>query len=247
MGRGADQNRPSIERAALLATSANSLPKKSTPVAEAFATGIAPFPHPTKSLSTMNGARISGTARTPMPTWDHPQLGRFTFEQWLGWQGEVDIPAFAAFTYEDRDATGKYQLSFEAADPSDVPTDLAIELVSRILANQAALVERIKTALWNDFLGVGPRSGMWWSGDLDQVADRMFGNVALTGPEVLFSILGAYGIMIRKGVHGYERAIAEIDFRARFEEEHGLGVLTDGDSVLGLGYAVDVLPFGVAF
>ena len=33
-------------------------------------------------------------------------------------------------------------------------------------------------------------------------------------------------------------------FRAAFEDEHGVGVLTDGKKVLGLGYSADVTPFG---
>jgi hypothetical protein len=32
-------------------------------------------------------------------------------------------------------------------------------------------------------------------------------------------------------------------FEAPFEEEHGVGVLTDGVAILGTGYRYDVTPF----
>jgi hypothetical protein len=34
-----------------------------------------------------------------------------------------------------------------------------------------------------------------------------------------------------------------LNFHATFDDEHGLGVLTDGKKVLGIGNAIDVLPY----
>jgi hypothetical protein len=44
-------------------------------------------------------------------------------------------------------------------------------------------------------------------------------------------------------MHGYEKPVVELSFHAAFEEEHGVGVLTDGNTILGTGYSVDVRPF----
>jgi hypothetical protein len=34
-----------------------------------------------------------------------------------------------------------------------------------------------------------------------------------------------------------------LSFRAAFEQEHGVGVLTDGQTVLGFGYSGEATPF----
>jgi hypothetical protein len=35
-----------------------------------------------------------------------------------------------------------------------------------------------------------------------------------------------------------------LSFHAAFEENHGVGVLTDGETIVGTGYGADVTPFG---
>jgi hypothetical protein len=51
-------------------------------------------------------------------------------------------------------------------------------------------------------------------------------------------------VCVRPKVEGCDGPVAELTFAAVFEEEHGLGVLTDGEGVLGIGYVADVQPFG---
>lgn len=51
------------------------------------------------------------------------------------------------------------------------------------------------------------------------------------------------GHLLRKSVDGYDEPIVELSFSAPFEDEHGVGVMTDGQSVLGIGYSCDVTPF----
>ena len=40
-----------------------------------------------------------------------------------------------------------------------------------------------------------------------------------------------------------ERPNASINFAAAFDEEHGVGVLSDGTRVLGIGYISDATPY----
>ena len=119
----------------------------------------------------MNAADAFAEPRMPA-TWTHPELGRFTYDESVdAWVRLVDVPAFKAFTYdtgypEARRPTAKHELYFHAADPDDKPSKAAVALASRVLANEAALVPKVVAALWDDFTGRGPDSGMWWHGDL---------------------------------------------------------------------------------
>ena len=53
-------------------------------------------------------------------------------------------------------------------------------------------------------------------------------------------------ITVRQDVPGCEGPVVELSFHAAFEVEHGVGVLTDGETILGLGYSADVTPFEAA-
>jgi len=186
-------------------------------------------------------------------TWNHPKLGRFKYDG-DRWTANVDAPALDAFKYgadedgdDDPPPTGKHELGFDADDEDDLPSDEAVAVALAVLANQARLVPMITKALWEDFNGRGPDSGMWWHGDMEQVAEMMDFEENLSppkGPDDLLRLMGLPNIIVHKEVDGYERPVAEISFAAVFEEEHGVGVLTDGKSVLGTGYSSDVTPFG---
>ena len=183
--------------------------------------------------------------------WNHPKLGRFRYDG-SRWTANVDAPAFDAFKYDHgfdnppRPPRGKCELGFDADDVKDLPSDQAVAVAQTVLANQAKLVSIITKALWDDFNGRGPNSGMWWHGDLDQMIDALEFEEDLPrpkGPDDLLRILGNPTIIVHKQVHGYERPVVEITFAAPFEEEHDVGVLTDGKKVLGTGYSIDVTPF----
>ena len=175
-------------------------------------------------------------------TWDHPQLGRLTFRD-DAWQGSIRLPAFEAFRDEEGETTdGESPIVFCVDDESGVPSEEAVAMVLRIVANQAALVTTITKALWDDFHGEGPNSGMWWHGNVNQVVDSMFREAPLTSPQEICAVLQPGGMRILTNLEELP-VVAEIDFHARFEEEHGVGILTDGSTVLGIGYALDVMPF----
>ncbi|HJT33419.1 MAG TPA: hypothetical protein VJ783_15355 [Pirellulales bacterium] len=184
------------------------------------------------------------------PTWNHPDLGSFTFDQWA-WVAIVDAPAFNAFAFAYDSEGGKlavkYELAFEAEGDKDIPSPAALELAAKVLTNQADLVPKVTNALWDDFNGRGPNSGMWWHNDLAQVSEEMkwwFPQPRpLTGPDDLLAAMQLSSIVVRKSVYEYDEPIVELGFSAPFEDEHGVGVLTDGRSVLGIGYSCDVTPF----
>jgi hypothetical protein len=175
-------------------------------------------------------------------------LGTFTFAFAFddgGWTATVAAPAFDAFVYDsgmgpDRRPTGRYTLAFEAENETDLPSAEAIAVAAAVLTNAAALVPVVTRGLWDDFTGVGPYSGMWWHGDLESVAEEM---PPLEAPDDLRLVLRITGVHVRKPNYVRDREMVELRFDAAFEQEHGIGVLTDGQRVLGNGYAYDVSPF----
>lgn len=179
--------------------------------------------------------------------WVHPQLGKFEFDDiHMQWISEVSMPAFKSFEYDTgysnaRRSTGEHELAFEAEDEADVPSPEAVALADKMLAEQKNLVSKVITALWTDFAGAGPRSGMWWHGDLDAVKEDL--EESIESAEDLLTVLQLSQVIIRKGLPGYERPIIELSFHAAFEIEHGVGVLSDGDNILGTGYSFTVTPF----
>ena len=186
-----------------------------------------------------------------MRTWKHDRLGTFELDE-IGWQGTIQLPAFQVFTFSRRSTDGTpdgYSLTFDyqdeffdSEDDYPTPSDMAIGVCERLLDNQAALVGVVKSTLFDDFRGKGRDSGMWWHGDLDAIArshqfvpgHREKGS--LTGPDDLDVLLGDFSVNVLEEAHGYEKPCAVLCFEAPFEPEHGVGVLTDGDVVLGLGY-----------
>src|SRR5262249_18004560 len=102
--------------------------------------------------------------------WTHPQLGSLKYDRGRdGWTGTIEVPGFIAFTHTwDGEALEQFDLVMESADEADTPSPEATALVLKLLTNQKSLPRQIVNALWEDFNGRGPRSGMWWHGDLDQ-------------------------------------------------------------------------------
>jgi predicted DNA-binding WGR domain protein len=177
------------------------------------------------------------------PTWEHPKLGLFEYDG-SAWTRTVKTPAFKAFRYEG--SSTKCELTFEADDESERPSRQAVSVAERLLANQEALAAKVAAALWDDFTGVGPNSGMYWHGDLDAVAEGLEFEDTLKPPKKaadLPRLMQLTNIAIQKRKRGQDKPLAELSFAAAFEEEHGVGVLTDGKTILGIGYSADVSPF----
>jgi hypothetical protein len=183
-------------------------------------------------------------------TWNHPTLGRFEYDG-TGWTKTVDVPAFKAFSYDigtgkPSRSKGKHRLKFGAYDEGDLPTAAEIAVADQVLANHAALVGVVINALWEDFNGRGPDSRSW-HGNLEGVA-KSFKSHKLPTPakaQDLLPALQVSSLYVCEGFPGHDAGpLVELQFHAVFDEEHGVSVLTDGRSVLGIGANLDVLPFG---
>jgi len=182
--------------------------------------------------------------------WDHPKLGRFKYEA-MGWTKLVDLPAFKAFSYDTGyenapRSKGKHRLIFAASGDTDFPSAAAVLVAEKVLANHAKLVTAVTDALWDDFNGRGPGSGMWWRGNLDAVAKSFAYDKqpAPAKPADLLPAMQASAIVVREPFPGDDAPLIELQFHCAFEEEHGVSVLTDGESVRGIGHPLEVTPFG---
>ena len=185
-----------------------------------------------------------------MPTWTDEELGEFAFDEY-GWSRVFELPAFAVFQYgglgKPDGATGSPQveLTFEADGEEDTPSHEAVVVARHVVANNQWLLAEGVAALFADFSGGGPDSGMWWHSDLEHVREiiRSANGRPLNEPDDLQHLLGRPSILIQEFGYGYDRPCATICFEAVFEPEHGVGLLTDGKRILGTGYQMDVSPF----
>ncbi len=189
------------------------------------------------------------------PTWDDPELGQFHFDD-FGWTICVAAPAFKAFKFRTRHRTAPatYKLVIRADTADQLPTSNAVALAKKVVTNQTALVAHVADALWADFTGTGPDSQMWWHGKLKEVGQGLETGKAPRSARDVLKLLKPAEIRIRqasrtgkirvgKASRPGEQVVAVLHFAAAFEEEHGVGVITDGFNVLGIGYSEDVQPF----
>lgn len=187
-----------------------------------------------------------------MDTWSHPDLGRLKFEDFW-WTKTFTLPAFKAFKYGvggRNVGSTRVPLRFEVADEDELPTKPAVTIAKRIIKNQQTLVPRLLKALLDDLQGKGPKSGMWWHGDVASIyqdlaeEDGSLRKLKLESPESLGRLLGSPSVVVHKAVYDYDnKPLATICLEALFEMEHGVGILTDGSKIIGTGYETDVRPF----
>jgi hypothetical protein len=187
------------------------------------------------------------TKRTKAAAWKHAKLGRFTHDG-AAWIAKVPAAGFDAFTYDvARRAKGrKYELQFEADEETDTPTKEAVAIAQRVIAKAKPLAGKVAKAMWDSFNGRGPK-GMWWHGNLDDVATAMEDTGEDLAPpqrvEDLYRLMQLTNITVHKPKKRGATPLVELSFAAPFEEEHGVGVLTDGEKIVGIGYTADVRPF----
>lgn len=188
----------------------------------------------------------------PKPrTWTHPRRGQFTSDEDY-WTTDVHAPGFAAFCLEiglskSVPPAKRYLLRFKT-DSGAEPTAEAIAVAERIITQPAEMVILITEALWSNFAGNPPDSEMWWHGDLPGVCENL--DAPPTAARNIAPLLRLRNITIRGG----DGRVAELNFWAAFEEEHdvevlfgGVGILTDGVTVLGAGYSYDVSLYGTTY
>lgn len=190
-----------------------------------------------------------------MNTFTHKTLGTFTQRDYfdeLRWETELELPAFSAFKYL---ANGKPRRSkkVEAAIYCDEePPKPALSMLSKVQRSQKALVKNICETFFRDLHQQGYDSwpteddgfGMWWSRDPVAVAlscrealQKRLKQDRILQPEDLFAVLYEPSIEIRVSEFSTSGIEMMINMGAEFEEEHGVGITTDGKNVLNLGYA----------
>jgi hypothetical protein len=168
--------------------------------------------------------------------WKHPQFGGFVHDG-LAWVGKVQAPGFNVCSFvPGRSVTqppdGTYELTFDADDDSEFPSQAMIQLIERFLSKQNELPLAIGAAVWKAF-----RAEDLAEGFEDEHLKPP------TGPADLLRGLRLYQIAVRGEADGYSEPIIELSFWAAYDREHDLGVLTDGEMVRGIGGAADVVPF----
>ena len=181
-----------------------------------------------------------------MRVWNHAKLGRFVHED-DAWVGQIMSAAFKPFSYATL-RPGKFELAFVTNSADEMPTRAMIAAAERVIANAQVLADDVVAALWDDINGRGPGSGIWWHGDFAFVAAKFEENIFgenlgyLTESDDLYRALGLKRITVRND-EGSEKPMVELSFAAAFEEEYGVGIATDGESIVGIGYIADVTPF----
>lgn len=173
-----------------------------------------------------------------MCEWRHEQLGTFWFED-DNWVGYLQLKGFARFAYGDSET----EICIAAVDEEeDEPSRDLVDLTIKTIENHQHLISTGIEALWHDFNGNGPESGMWWHGKLDHVRDKLQGKT-LESSNDLFDLLKGPSIHVLKHSYGYERPCSTIGFGSDIDDEHGIGLLSNGTEIIGLGYADDPSPF----
>ncbi|MBB3697628.1 hypothetical protein KMW28_05540 [Flammeovirga yaeyamensis] len=174
--------------------------------------------------------------------WKHSNWGKFKYEEET-LIGEIPLPEFNIFNLENlAPENGKYELTLQVEPKKFSPKISHIQIIENLIKNQKEIVSKIPTALWNDFNGIGPDSGMWWNGDIEEVLEGME-EKELSKESDINSLLSLSGIWIHEEFTNFETPLIELAFHASFEEEHGVGILTDSNTIIGAGYIMDVSPY----
>lgn len=165
--------------------------------------------------------------------WTHELFGEFEYEG--GW-------------YQSGYATFDLEIEFRNDESLGLkaPAPEQVRLVLELCENHSELKAKAARALWEEFQGMGTDSGMWWRDDMELVRQ----NYLFAGkqpPETwreLEEDLTLSGLVSWHESDEQHPGLVELGFEASFESEHGIGVLTDGETVLGLGYCGEARPFG---
>ena len=184
-----------------------------------------------------------------MTKWRHPTLGSMVFETYA-WETRFDSPEFAKFTFFEYDFDREEYsplIYFRAEDESDFPSPEVAEVGKIIAENHRVLINSALKLLFRDFRGETGSSGMWWHGALDRVHESLLEIPENLGPlecsEDLYSHLGSPSIIVQPDAYRYDQPCGILRFEASFEREHGVGFLTDGERILGIGDQEDICPF----
>ena len=197
-----------------------------------------------------------------MRKWHDPKLGEFTFSDGgesafsgIGWEKEIKLDAFSVFSYDSQDPSRisnnqSVLLTIEVDDEDELPTEEVINVVYRTLENHEKLLSRGIDDLFNDMLGKEPDTWMWWNDGLDDIREHQLKSevtpekpYVLNKSKDLYKIMGNPGITFQKYSDKYDKPCSTIGFEAVFDKGNGIGFLTNGINLLGLGYRIDPPPY----
>ncbi len=183
-------------------------------------------------------------------TWEHPELGTFNWDD-DQWVGMIEVPAWAVYRQyrddedEERVVQGdaKVLLQFIREEDDGIPSEAQVAAALSFVKHSPTLATAVVDAIWDDFNGEGPGSGYWWVNDLDQVNENAEYDPDAKPIKSREDVRDSLMLMSVSVGYQHESAV-EITFGPWWEEEHNLGVLVHEDKVIGLGYQLDVEPFG---
>ena len=194
--------------------------------------------------------------RPKMTSFEHKSLGYFKQLDWYGqncWQAEIEIAAFSAFKYCRNGRTRRSKKVHVSIYCDGEPPKVATQMLLKIRKSQKKLVNNICQTFFDDLHQNGyhaesvahSKFGMWWSEDPVEVAmscrEALLKRVKrdrLEQPDDLFAVLYEPSIAIYPSMMvGNSIPRTLINMGAEFEDEHGVSVLTDGSTVLNLGYS----------
>lgn len=189
-----------------------------------------------------------------MNKWYEPKLGQFTYNEGISaWIKDSQLEPFSMFSYNDCVNKGTsfdtpnqlVKLWIETDGEDDLPSEGVVDLIHLTLKNQEKLLAECLNALFNDFLGKGPSSGMWWRLEIDHIRalEALPKSYVLSEPRDLYKIMGDPGIVFQNRSGKYKMPCSTIGFESVFEKGHGVGFLTNGKELLGLGYRMDPFPY----
>jgi hypothetical protein len=166
----------------------------------------------------------------------HPVLGTLTSVGSGEWLGKVMMRGFGR---------GKWARALKVSiDSHEAEAEKrAIELAAALVERSSHLTNVLLDGLWREFSGEEPQGTSWWARDGGLALANKWLEKPLKTRDDLVALLRPYCLFVRADYHGDGELVAGLTFHCEFEQEHGLDVLTDGDQVLGTGYATDAQKY----
>lgn len=192
--------------------------------------------------------------------WHHPRLGEFVSTGYGFWDGHVKFPSLRAFTFSNSGTRSELQnhlleVVFECESDDGQPDEEMAQLAEAIIQNGTRLIDQALQAFWEDLNDRGPDTGMYWHGDLSfpslgennsSIVAELISEQGLPVParwEDLRNVMSLKSLRIRRDLAPPKRWVGVFCFEAAFDIEHGVGILTDGSNIIGIGYAGDADRF----